>query len=53
MTIEKLSINQTLHGYSKGHRLLQSSKKLQDRDAKMMIILSDLSGNEVASGFEK
>lgn len=53
MTIEKLCINQTLHGYSKGHRLLQSSKKLQDRDAKMMIILSDLSGNEVASGFEK
>ena len=46
-------VEQTLHGYSNGHRLLKSSCKLSDKDNKKMITLSDLSGNEFVSGFEK
>ncbi|WP_050642156.1 MULTISPECIES: hypothetical protein [Clostridia] len=53
MTIENLYINQTLHGYSNGHRLISSSEKMNDNDAKKMTILSDLSGNEFVTGFEK
>ena len=47
------SIEQAMHGYSNGHRLLSSSQKFSDIDNKKMIILSDLSGNEFINGFEK
>lgn len=53
MTVEKICIEQTLHGYSNGHRLLSSSAKMNDNDMKKMTILSDLSGNEFATGFER
>lgn len=53
MTGEKICIEQTLHGYSNGHRLLSSSDKMNDNDMKKMTILSDLSGNEFVTGFEK
>ena len=53
MGIEKTIIEQTLHGYSNGHRLLSFSKKFSDNEIKKMTILSDLSGNEFVNGFEK
>ena len=53
MIIDKICINQALHGYSNGHRLLCASIKLNDNDVKKMTILSDLSGNEFVNGFEK
>ena len=53
MAISKIHIEQTLHGYSNGHRLLCASKKFPDSDAKKMTIMSDLSGNEFVRGFEK
>lgn len=53
MSVEKKIIEQTLHGYSNGHRLLSFSKKFSDNEIKKMTILSDLSGNEFVKGFEK
>ena len=53
MAFSKIHIEQTLHGYSNGHRLLCASKKFPDSDAKKMTIMSDLSGNEFVRGFEK
>lgn len=53
MIDEKLNLNQALHGYSNGHRLLRISKRLDDSDTRKMTILSDLSGNEFVKGFEK
>ena len=47
MGIEKTIIEQTLHGYSNGHRLLSFSKKFSDNEIKKMTILSDLSGNDL------
>lgn len=49
----KFYIDQTLHGYSNGHRLLEKSCQFSDRDNKMMVVLSDLSGNEMVKGFEQ
>lgn len=46
-------IEQSLHGYLNGHRLLGSSCKFSDNEMKKMSILSDLSGNEFVKGFEK
>ena len=48
-----IHIEQTLHGYSNGHRLLYASKKFPDNDEKKMTIMSDLSGNEFVRGFER
>ena len=45
-------VEQTLHGYSNGHRLLQTSLELSEQDSKKMLILSDISGNEFYDGFE-
>lgn len=53
MNTEKKIVEQTLHGYSNGHRLLGYSRKFSDKDIKKMTILSDLSGNEFVRGFEK
>lgn len=50
---KKICIDQALHGYSKGHRLLCASQKMSDSDAKKMTMLSDLSGNEFVKGFEE
>lgn len=46
------ALHQLLHGYSEGHRLLESSFKLQDDLTRLMLRMSDLSGNSVVSGFE-
>ena len=39
-----LKLQQALHGYSEGHRLLGSSIELVGRDAKTMLMMSDASG---------
>lgn len=37
-------VHQAIHGYSQGHQLLTASVQLRSRDAKTMLILSDISG---------
>jgi len=46
------TVHQTLHGYSEGHRLLESSFMLPDEAARLMLRMSDLSGSRVVSGFD-
>lgn len=38
------TIHQALHGYSDGHRLIASSLSLPAADARIMVVMSDLSG---------
>ncbi|MGX8011834.1 GAP1-N1 domain-containing protein [Mesorhizobium sp. ORM8.1] len=40
-----MRVDQTLHGYSDGHRLIYGSFKLQQSDARTMLMLSDASGS--------
>lgn len=42
--IRRITVLQTLHGYSDGHRLLFGSIPLASQDARKMLVLSDLSG---------
>ena len=44
VTEERVRLQQTLHGYSEGHRLLASSVDLPARDAKTVLMMSDASG---------
>lgn len=46
-------IDQLLHGYSEGHRLLESSIRLPDKLTRLALRMSDLSGPNVVAGFEK
>lgn len=41
------TIQQALHGYSDGHRLIAGSLKLTSADARIMLVMSDLSGGGV------
>lgn len=41
---QTVKIQQALHGYAEGHRQLAASIQLKPRDAKLMLVLSDLSG---------
>lgn len=45
-------IHQTLHGYSKGHRLLASSIEIPKDMARELLFLSDMSGSSIVAGFE-
>jgi hypothetical protein len=45
--------DQLLHGYSDGHRLLSSSRKLPDDLSRLMLRMSDLSGSNVTDGFDE
>lgn len=45
-------IQQALHGYSRGHRLLSCSMELPQAVLRKMLYLSDLSGTNRAEGFE-
>lgn len=45
MNRSKVKLDQTLHGYSEGHRLVAGSLKLGQRDAKSMLVLSDASSS--------
>lgn len=49
MTI--LKVDQTLHGYSEGHRLLAASRRLSGESQRAMRTLSDLSGTRLVPGF--
>jgi len=44
MQHKSIKIDQALHGYADGHTLLACSANLKGRDAKTMLVLSDLSG---------
>src|SRR5882672_6330543 len=46
------SLAQLLHGYSEGHRLLESSFRPQDDLTRLMLRMSDLSGHSMVTGFE-
>jgi hypothetical protein len=49
---EVFQLDQVLHGYSDGHRELQSSVKLPPKTAHILQINSDLSGSSITRGFE-
>lgn len=51
--MKDILIHQSLHGYSEGHRLLESSIKLPDEIARLMLRVSDLSGGSIFPGFEE
>lgn len=40
-------VHQTLHGYNDGHRLISGSLPLDGADARIMLVMSDLSGSGV------
>lgn len=46
----KVVVHHTLHGYSDGHRLLESSRPLSQEAAQLLLVLSDISGP--SSGYE-
>ncbi|MCK1538241.1 MULTISPECIES: hypothetical protein [unclassified Bradyrhizobium] len=46
----RVPLQQTLHGYSEGHRLLASSIDLPSRDAKTLLMMSDASGPAATMG---
>lgn len=43
--MEHISVDQTLHGYRDGHRLIRGSIKLSSSDARIMLALSDASSS--------
>lgn len=45
LTKDRIKVEQTLHGYSDGHRLIEGSLKLPQSDARIMLVLSDASGS--------
>jgi len=47
----KIVLNQTLHGYANGHRLLSKSQELSTVSQRIMSIMSDLSGSDIKDGF--
>lgn len=48
-----LRVEQALHGYQDGHRLLASSTKLSRKAQHLMLGLSDLSGRSFVDGFDE
>lgn len=47
-----IHVEQALHGYMEGHRLLASSVELPKAALRTMLVLSDMSGSNLARGFE-
>lgn len=47
LSMNRIQIDQTLHGYSEGHRLIAGSFKLPQSDARSMLVLSDASGSGI------
>ncbi len=47
------SIHQAVHGYQDGHRLLSSSTPLGSEPARVMLVLSDMSGPSMQPGFDE
>jgi len=50
---ERFLLHQALHGYSEGHRLLESSIPIPDDLNRLMQRMSDLSGTSVMNGFQE
>jgi hypothetical protein len=50
---EKILIGQCLHGYDNGHSLLASSLELDSDAKRLLLLMSDMSGPQVLSGFEE
>lgn len=48
---EPFLLEQILHGYNRGHRLLSGSLRITDDDDRAMLTMSDLSGSRVVEGF--
>jgi hypothetical protein len=53
MQITQIDIDQALHGYSEGHRLLASSTEINKEAHRTMLVLSDMSGPSMQDGFEE
>ena len=51
--VNQVLVDQTVHGYSGGHRLLQSSKPLSHDAQRALLLLSDMSGPSMVPGFEE
>ncbi|MCK4823853.1 hypothetical protein KA005_49325, partial [bacterium] len=49
---DKVSIDQVLHGYSDGHRLLESSRSFGREAERIMFVLSDMSGPTMVKELE-
>lgn len=47
-----LEVDQLLHGYAGGHRLLESSRKLSQDAQRKLLLLTDLSGPSPVPGFD-
>jgi hypothetical protein len=45
--MSSILVHQSLHGYNDGHRLISSSHPLDPPDARVMLVMSDLSGPSV------
>lgn len=50
--MSSILVHQTLHGYNDGHRLISSSLPLDATDARVMLVMSDLSGPGVKPSSE-
>jgi hypothetical protein len=48
---EEMKLEQTLHGYSGGHRLLASSRPLPAKAKRTLAVMSDLSGSGSEKGY--
>ena len=44
-----IKVHQSLHGYADGHRQLACSAKLSAQDAKLLLVMSDVSGSGVTA----
>src|SRR5690349_14831966 len=49
----KIKIHQTLHGYDNGHSMLASSVDALPEAKRTLLIMSDMSGPSMQSGFEE
>ncbi len=51
--MEVIEVQQTVHGYRDGHRLLRSSVPLGTDAARTLLVMSDMSGPAMQPGFEE
>jgi hypothetical protein len=50
---DSILVDQTLHGYKSGHQLLKTSASIPNSVQRKMLVLSDLTGTGIQSGFEE
>lgn len=53
MNRHHIKIEQTLHGYSNGHRLIKSSTSFAKDVERTLLLMSDMSGPSMVKGFEE